>query len=215
MTREEQDAKMMAVINALPAEKRRVALDIAKRGDDNAHQEWIWVQELASLVESLTSGGSPSWLVVKLFWVRLHGVVTELREMHERGAALAATMTPEEIQKNYLKYILPIHQACCDILRALDEKEVVLVDYFRHRSCHLRQHSYALKLHKNNNVGDARAINHLGKSFSIEEIDRFRADLLARHGGIIGLGVHIAHKVQAPVARLYEALLAFHSLPPY
>src|SRR5690348_11219230 len=100
-TREEQDATWAEVYGRLSPQERRVADDISTRAPDNARQDLQWAEELAALIEMLSDPMTkPTWPVVRMFWVRFHGVITEMLSLNRHPAEWARAITPEERAQN-------------------------------------------------------------------------------------------------------------------
>jgi len=159
-TRAEEQATWAGVYAGLTASQRRVADDISVRARDNASQQLQWAEELVSLVDLLVASdaGAMPWPVVRMFWVRLHGVVTELIDAHAKTVELANALSEDELERSLARFALSIHRAATSVLAALDESEVVVADYFRQRAVHLRQNGYALELPRSRGRSDYAAI---------------------------------------------------------
>ena len=214
-SRREQEAIWAEVYARLTPDQRRVADDISKRAQDKANQQLLWADEFVALSDLLAAcePGRPPWPAVRLFWVRLHGVVTELIENHRSTVDLAKGMTRREIAGSLIRFSVAIFDAATAALAVLEEPEVVVADYLRQRAVHLRQDSYVVRA-KKGGVRDTRRIEHLGKDFTIEEVDRMRDEILRLHGSEARFACHLAVKVRPAAVALLEALRALHRLPP-
>jgi len=104
-TREEQEAIWAEAYARLTPDRRRVADDTSKRAQDKVDQQLQWADELLALADLLAAcePGSAPWPVVRLFWVRLHGVVTELIENHRSTVELAKTMPKRELARSLIR----------------------------------------------------------------------------------------------------------------
>jgi hypothetical protein len=214
-TREEQKLIWANAYAQMTPDQRRVADDILKRGGDNAGQQLQWAEELVALVDLLAARepGEAPWLVVRMFWIRLHGIVTELVEAHSATSEMAATMTEHELARSLVRFSVRIFNAAKAVLAIMEESEVVVVDYLRQRAVHLRQKGYSLRFGKNG-VLDQRRVGQLQKTFSIEDIDRMRVQMLRLHGSEAAFARRLADKIQPAAVKLLEVLRAFHELPP-
>jgi hypothetical protein len=213
-TREEQEAIWSEVYARMTADERRVADDISARGMDNARQQLQWAEELFALVEVLTVGAAvPRSTDISMFWVRFHGVVTEMVDFNRQPAEWARAMTPDERGHSLTRFSLAIFDAARAMLEALAEDELVVADYLRQRAVHLRQSAYALRLTKRREVRETRTIDQLGKTFTIEEFDRMRANVQARHGSDDRFARYVAERVRAGAQRIVVALRELHALP--
>lgn len=216
-TRDEQEALYADIYSRLTPEQKRLADDISKRADDNSNQQLHWAEELLALVDVLVTPSEDShpWPVVRLFWVRLHGVVTEMVASNRTLAELAKTMTEERLAKNLAKFSLAIFEEATAVLQSLDAREAVVADYLRQRVAHLRQHGYALRQNKTGDILDQREVKQLGKAFAIEDVDRIRSEVLDAHGSEASFAAHLARKVRPAVVRLVAVLRDLHALPSW
>lgn len=216
-TKGEQEALWARVYAALTPERRRVADDVLKRGLDNARQQLSWVGDLLALADSLIAAGLTPipWPFLGMFWIRLHGVMTELVEENRLGADIAATLNERQLIRSLSKFSLALFTDGRAMLATLDEQEAVVADYLRQRSAHMRQDAYSLKEMGNGAVRDTRRIAHLEKTFTIEDVDRMRADVLRTHGSEAAFAHHVAVKVRPAAARMFATLQELHSLPQW
>jgi len=158
------------------------------------------------------STGTTAWPAVHLFWVRFHGVVTELVEVNRQPAAWAREMTAQERARSLTKFSLAIFDAATEMLTALEEHEAVVADYLRQRAAHLKQSAYSRRMTKAGNVNETRLIAHLGKAFTVDEIDCMRARVQAQHGSDERFARHVAVKVRPGARRLVKVLRVLHAL---
>ena len=207
------DRFILDLMARLPPAQRRVAEDAAKRADDKAAQERRWVQELVVAVEAFDRLGSRApWPLFHLLWIRLHGVFRELLDQHR---AMYEMSKLEPRRRSYADYGAAIYVACREMLEALDEQEHVAADYFRQRSAHLRQSSYTVRLAKGGrDVLERRTIDHVDKTFTIDEVDAMLRSLIAKFGTEIEFAAHVAQGVRPQVAALSQAMEGLHALPP-
>jgi hypothetical protein len=216
-TREQQEASWAKVYGRMTADERRVADDIINnRATDNGRQQKQWADELLSLADIIAdSTAAPSWPVVSMFWVRFHGVVTEMLDFNRQQAGWARAMTAKERARSLVRFSLAIYDAGLAMRGALAEDEVVVADYLRQRAVHMKQDAYALRLKGKKNsreVVDQRPIKHLGKTFSIDEVDRMRAQVTARYGSGEQFARYVAVKVRPGAQRLVLVLRELHVL---
>jgi hypothetical protein len=216
-TREQQEASWAEVYGRMTADERRVADDIiTNRATDNGRQQKQWAEELLSLADIIAdSTTTPSWPVVSMFWVRFHGVVTEMLDFNWQQAEWARAMTAKERARSLVRFSLAIYDAGQAMLGELAEDEVVVADYLRQRTVHLKQDAYALRLKKKKDsreVVDKRFISQLGKTFTIKDVDRMRAEVTARYGSGEQFARYVAVKVRPGAQRLVLALRELHGL---
>ena len=87
-----------------------------------------------------------------------------------------------------------------------------MADYLRQRAVHLKQSAYSVRLTKGGEVLDERSINHLAKTFSIDDVDWMRAAVQDRHGSGERFARHIAVKVRPGAQRLVLGLRELRAL---
>jgi hypothetical protein len=206
------DRLVLDLIARLTPVQRRAAFDVAKRADDSAAQERRWVQELSEVVDAFDRlGARTPWPFFHLFWIRLHGVFRELLDKH-RVFHDMQKLHPH--RPSYADYGARIYLAAREMLDALDESEHVAADYFRQRSAHLRQSAYTVRVAKSGRDAlDRRTIDHIDRTFTIDEIDEKLRALINQYGSDLDLAVHLARKVRPHVVALSEAMEALHQLP--
>ena len=212
-TRREQEELWNTIYARLSPEKRRVWDDSGKRNAERTSQNLEWVEELQDLASTIAGQTSVPWPLFDMFWIRLHGVFKELPGQY--ALARDAEKDPSLKPGHTLLYAHAILVAIDGVLAALSEEEVVVADYYRQRSAHLRQDAYSIRwLPKQKTVHDRRGIEYISKDFKVEEVDRMRASLIALHTNEQGLALHFASTLAAPIGRLADAVRALHSLPP-
>jgi hypothetical protein len=195
-----------------PPEQLRVAADITKRAENNAAQERRWVQELVIAVEAFVRlGPRAPWPMFHMLWLRLSGVFRELLDQHR---VLYEISKLEPGRRSYADYGAAIYLACDATLNALTDEEHVAADFFRQRAAHVRQDAYTVRFGKAREVRDQRTLDHIEKTFTIEEVDAILLSLLRQFGNEVEIAVHVAKKVEAHVAELSKAMEALHQLPP-
>jgi hypothetical protein len=218
----------MDVLDKIIAEVRKtvaqqdlpVIEDLAKRTDAIIRQERRWIEELAEAVENIRSrGADATWSVFPTFWIRLHGVFTELLDQYRVWVSLDAS-----IRNKAVDCCRAVYDAAEEMLRALTDDEHIVADYYRQRAAHLKQDAYTVRFAphrspadarssgRNAKIVDTRKLRHIERSFSIEEVDRVLSNMARRFGGERGLAVHIATKVGPHVKALVDARDALRSL---
>lgn len=87
--------------------------------------------------------------------------------------------------------------------------------YFRQRSAHLKQSAYRVRLAKGaHETLERRTIDYIGKTFTIDEIDRILHATINKCGNEVEFAVHLAQRLRKHVTALSEAMEALHGLPP-
>jgi len=144
--------------------------------DIDGRLKCYWVNDLADVSEALDrQGDSAPWPFRTAFWIRLHGVINELRgecldtfrkagidpDAHtpNRGSLLALEME---------KY------RCIEVVRRqFSEDELIYADYLRQTNGHPTQAQYAVRWSNANGgqVNERRRINTIGREFTVAELD--------------------------------------------
>lgn len=206
------------LLASVPANERQVIADLAKRSDTTVRNERRWIEELADAVETIKQfGPSATWLVFPVFWIRLHGVFTELLDAYRVWEGITA-------QNEVVARCQAIYDAADGMLRALSDDEHVVADYYRQRAAHLKQDAYTIrfaphrspadrqKSGKPSKVVDTRSIGHLERKFSIEEVDLILESTIKRFGGQREFAAHVATRVSPHVKALVAARDALRAL---
>lgn len=207
-------------MNSVPPHELPVIADLAMRTDAVVRQERRWIDELADAAETIKRfGADATWLVFPVFWIRLHGVFTELLDAYRVWAELDAA------QNEVVDRCRAIYEAAHEMLRALSDDEHIVSDYYRQRAAHLKQDAYTVRFAphrspadvrrsgKTTKIVDTRTLGHIEKKFSIEDADRILTEMVKRFGGERELAVHIATKVGSHVKALVDARDALRSWP--
>lgn len=212
-TLEEQEQLFRTIYARLSPEQRTVADDICKRSEDNAVQERSWIAELlfaATEIEKLET--QTPWHIIDMFWIRLHGVFKELMGNHRIG--YEAVASGQVTRPSLAQYAADIYEKAHAVLSNLEEEEVLIADYYRQRSAHLRQDSYTIRLSKSG-VRAQRGVTYIDRTFSVAETDRIRAVMLALFGSEEAIALHLARKSRPAIERLSVAMEALHHLPDF
>lgn len=214
------DLIIAEVMKAVPPHELPVIEDLAKRTDSAVRQERRWIEELADAVATIESrGADATWTVFPVFWIRLHGVFSELLDTYQVWADLEASTRSQAVD-----CLRAIYQAAEGVLRALTDDEHVVADYYRQRAAHLKQDAYTVRFAPHRSPADSRrsgkaskvvssrSLAHIEKRFSIEAVDRILSDMVKQFGGERELAVHIATKIRPHVKALVDARDALRSI---
>ena len=190
-----------------------MAADITKRAEDNAAHQRRWVQELVIAVDAFVRFRSRApWPMFHMLWLRLSGVFHELLDT---SRVLYDISKLEPRRRSYADYGAAIYLASQAMLDALTDEEHVAADLFRQRAAHVRQDAYTVRFGKGRReVRDHRTLDHIEKTFTIDEVDAILLSLLRKFGNEVEIAVHIANKLQPHVTELSKAMEALNQLPP-
>lgn len=209
------------VLASVQPHERPVIEDLAKRVDTVVRQERQWIAELEDTVETLNRiGPDATWLVFAMFWVRLHGVFTELLDTYR-----VLTRVDDSLPKVALDRCRAVYEAADGMLRALTDDEHVVADYYRQRAVHLKQDAYTVRFARHRapadvrrsgkptRIVDTRNLSHIEKRFSIEDVDGILETMVKRFGGEREIAVHIAMRVAPHVRAIVDARDALRAFP--
>lgn len=209
---------MKPSIHGLPPEEiERLKHQILGSSDIKARQYTQWATSFANTAAKLSQGWSSCPERVTVFWLRLHGVLTELT-VHYAPQPWQA-MTPELTAQypdaaEILRRSHLVYQAALAVKDCLTEDEILYADLRRQTECHILQNGYELRLESKrgkNKLKDTYTVAALGKSFKVDELDtRIRAFLrpyLQRsRNGEFDASVDMAKKVAIAASRIVAAM---------
>jgi hypothetical protein len=172
-----------------------------------------WIEDLKKLTLSRDQFGTVSEKV-PLFWIRLRGVVGELRDEAKKqlqtltwakDGVSDAAQRGENFDRTF--EMMTTFAAAHDQLRhALDEEDAVLVDFMRHIHSHPMVDSYLYQLRAKGTAIDTEYRPRLlAKEYDRETLLRIIEKKLADHGGEEGAAFAIAAKIEPLVVALCKA----------
>ena len=182
-------------------------------------QGWVierkkgWIDDLRFLTETRDQFGSVPEKV-PLFWIRLRGVVGELRtEAHEQFATMQwardgvadAAARGERFDRIYgfMESVVKTHDA---LRNALDENEAVVVDFMRHVHAHPFVDSYRYQLRpKGEGLETEYKPRLLDKKYDRETLLLIIERKLDDHGGEEGAARALAAKIEPQVLAVWTA----------
>jgi hypothetical protein len=134
-----------------PDQDRRLAVTNEKRRRNqhtiNARLERMWVKELHELIGDLVRDGSCSnWMVFSLFWIRLHGVLADLRKStRETLAVFNVAPADWKVGRSELDRPVLVFRAIEAIRTTFSEDELIYADYRRQDEAHPVQSAYDVR----------------------------------------------------------------------
>lgn len=201
------EERVHEILMSASTEGCEVFWDRTRRRPMKQAHESRWILELLQLSGHLAEVGIDAlWPAFDMFWIRLHGVLTEFAA-DLRGKVELLRGTKHE------SLLTPISTSLESIRSSLSDDEVVFGDWCRQLSVHVYQRGYGLDLKKNGEVKDMRPIKVLGRSLPIHEIDEIRSRVLGISEGPMTIAVQVAKTIREPARRLHEAHEARSSGP--
>lgn len=174
-----------------------------------------WVRNFVGVVDEVAdSGAGAPWASFAVFWIRLHGVLVELRAELALVEKIASDMRPLDRKPtpgSALASGFRVLEAFEEIRAVFTDDELVYAEYRRHTEAHPVQHGYRLRWSKKSGLIDTRPVPALGKVMSLADIDGALERVLRRYRGETAIAVDFARRVQQPAHRLLEVAVPFYS----
>lgn len=144
--------------------------------DIDARLRCYWVNDLAEVSAALgTQGDNAPWPFRTAFWIRLHGVLNELRtECLETFRRADIDPTTHTANRGSLLALELEKYRCIEVVRQqFSEDELVYADYLRQTNGHPTQAQYAVRWSNANGgqINDRRRISTVGREFTVAELD--------------------------------------------
>jgi len=155
--------------------------DVAIYGDVHALQTFRWLQGAVFYAERMAAG-SASDSEDELFWIRVAGVVLDVRNQHaERLANFKKAFGDSVATPPDLALTRRFVEAIDKLIAVLPEDERHYLVYRRHCACHPVQSAYRTRLRKDGSLADVRSpIDSTSMPQDVSE-DMLRA-VLRRYG---------------------------------
>jgi hypothetical protein len=164
-----------------------------------------WVREFVEVTDAIGEDGpSVARPFLAVFWLRLHGVLVELKgelSLVERWTATNGLPRPGS---TLALGVLGIH-AIEAVKRVFDEDELIYAEYRRHTEAHPIQTGYRLQWSKKHKkVLDERHVPALKKTMKRRDIDWALERVLKRYPNETAIAVDFARRVREPAHELLE-----------
>lgn len=159
--------------------------------------------------ELVTNGTNAAWPFFSVFWIRLHGVFTDLAAPNERRfEILGLDRHTYKANGGSLLHIAQFTLGAIDMIRQrLTEDELLYLDYKRHSESHPIQSAYDLQIQKGGKIIDTRRVPTLGnKPFTIAQCDAAIRRVLKAHRDEEETAVGFAKKVEPTLSTLIAAM---------
>jgi hypothetical protein len=178
------------------AERGETRAQLALQSVQNLHRT---ASQLASLPVAMAAAAVDTQTV---FWIRLHGVLTEVGDSYEYVCNLGSRD----------RDVLAVRDAIRALRAALDEDECLWVHYRRDTECHVWQDTYELGVGRRGGLREERRFALLGgKTLHVDEIDqRLRALLRSYDVNEPAMAVAFAKKLQTRIAMVLSAMLPLY-----
>jgi uncharacterized protein (DUF1697 family) len=174
-----------------------------------------WVQNLHSICEALREGrANPAGLFATVFWIRLYGVLVDLRSRY-RKIAEAHQYSLELGKTNpHVAASAEVFHACTAIHESLSDDELIYATFVRHTEAHVYQDSFEYEVERGNPVKKQPAavrtkqmISVIRRHVDVDEAHRI-VDAIQRKANYddVRIAVNFAHRVGPYVERLDRAM---------
>jgi hypothetical protein len=151
-------------------------LNERRNHDVNGRLKLQWAQQLAEAAEVLDEQGEAApWAFRTAFWIRLHGVISDLRS-DCLGSFRKLEIDPTTFVANprSLLALQLEHFRCIEAVRQrFSDDELIYADYLRQTNGHPTQEQYDVRWSNANGgqVNDRRRISTIGWEFTVAELD--------------------------------------------
>ena len=194
-----------------PADEQRLRDAIKERSPIRAKQALQWVAQLDRVTRDLRASGTETHPdTVAAFWVKLYALLDEIGGEYESVCAhydrIGASTDRDAIVARIVR------DSIRDVKAAMDEDELMWLNYRRDVESHVWQDGYELS-RKKNGLKETREFDLIGKRMTHEEFDkRARALLRKHHVNEPAMAVHFAMLVAPHVAQVVAVLRSVEML---
>ena len=165
----------------------------------------MWIYQLRELTDALSTHELDlPWPAFDSFWLRLHGVLTEVSK-RVRRVKLAESHP-------YRPWHQPVLDAMDALLDELSDNEVMFAYWCRQRAAHVYLDGLGLNLKGDDNVKRSRPLDLLGRDLSIEELDEAIGEMLALTETPATIAVRLAKRIQPTTSKLADAYSTWQNL---
>lgn len=176
-----------------------------------------WVRNLHRVCEAMRVGkGEPIGLFVSVFWIRLYGVLVDLRKRYRSDADYHAYAVEQGKSNAFSAASAAVFEAAQAVHSSLTDDELVYATFLRHVEAHVYQDSFEYEVERGNPAKGQPAalrtkqlISPLRRHVDVDEAHRI-VDAISKKAGHDGtrVAVNFAHKVGPHVERLADAMKA-------
>jgi hypothetical protein len=165
---------------------------------------------MEQVVQTLVRDGeAAAWPFMALFWVRLHGVLVDLRSEMLGLFQFLGVDPPSHVPNagSLLELAIENSRRIEGVRQSLTEDELIYADYRRHTESHPTQSAYNVRWSKKGGmVVDRHRVHSLDREFSVAELDEAVRRVLAAHANEPAIAVALARKLEQPL-RLLAAVM--------
>jgi hypothetical protein len=156
-----------------------------------------WVENLAQIAETLDrEGEQAAWPYMSVFWLRLHGLLTEIRSNYTQAFQTAgidpATHVPN--RGSLLEYAIEAWRCIEPLRQAFTEDELIYADYRRHTEGHPTQRSFDVRMNRGR-INDRHGIPSIGREFTVANLDAAILRILGAYRNEDAIAVAYARRI--------------------
>jgi len=197
-------------------EQIRYLNESAGQSNTNARLKGQWVDNLWEVVQTLDRDGEAApWPFMAIFWIRLHGVLVDLRsefvDFFRMVGIDPATYRPSGGSDLHVALTTFGH---IEVVRQrLTDDELIYADYRRHTEGHPTQRSYDVHWSRGNGgqVVDRRRVPAVGREFTVGELDAAIRRVLLAHPNEGEIAVSFAKRIRLAAAALVDVMRIYSS----
>ena len=198
-------------------EQLRLLNETLQNGWIDAGLKHQWVENFAQVVDVLVAQGEAApWPYATVFWLRLYGILVELRgwlrsiEDLVRSASEGQTAAPAA--GSALDLAFRVARAADDLRAVLTDDELIYADYRRQTEAHPVQSAYRLQPRKQKPcLKETSRIPTLGREETVENLDAAIDRVLRRHSSEAAIACAFAARMQRATHALVSAYRQFRT----
>jgi hypothetical protein len=178
--------------------------------DVEARAQRQWVEELTESSEAASQPSAVSWPAQSVFWIRLHGVLSDqrgdvLRAFRDLGVDPATYAPPP---RSLGALLVERYRGIETVRQQFSNDELIYADYMRQVNSHPTQRGYDVRWSNANGgqVNDRRTISAIGQEYTVEELKQAILRVLRTHGYYTVAAQQFAGRVHAVIQPLVEAM---------
>jgi hypothetical protein len=181
----------------------------------NLYLEKQWVELSHRMCEAIRSGrAKPPGLFESVFWIRLYGCLTDLREMFEKWTDVHIDVSPSWPPYRFLAAAAEVAAACEALHGCLSDDELAYVAFLRHVHAHVYQEGFQYAIERGNPEKNQRGalrtkqtVRPLRRHVDVDEVHAIVNRVYEEHGGDEHKIARVfADKVSASLERLDRAM---------
>lgn len=189
----------------------------ARTSKRNPLLERQWVRTLVVVTDDLREDRAhPIGLFATVFWVRLYGVITELRSRFQTAAGMQYDLLATGRSHPWLAAAASVFEACTAIRDSLSDDELVFAAFSRHVHAHVYQEGFEYSIERGNpaknqppTLRTKQMVRTVRRHLDVDQVHEIVDHVSAKYAhDPARIVVNFAHIVGSHVERLGEAMNA-------